>query len=75
MNPAATEVIEVEVTLPEIPLLVGPEDNAPNTQEIQQYLAGTIHFIQHTIICKLLMIPDLLIYFIRLTELLIHLKP
>ncbi len=30
---AATEVIEVEVTLPEIPLLVGPEDNAPNTRD------------------------------------------
>jgi uncharacterized lipoprotein YddW (UPF0748 family) len=30
---AVTEVIEVEVTLPEIPLLVGPEDNAPNTRD------------------------------------------
>jgi uncharacterized lipoprotein YddW (UPF0748 family) len=30
---AATEVIEVEVTVPEIPLLVGPEDNAPNTRD------------------------------------------
>lgn len=30
---SATEVIEVEVTLPEIPLLVGPENNAPNTRD------------------------------------------
>ncbi len=29
----ASNVIEVEVTLPELPLLVGPENNAPNTRD------------------------------------------